>query len=232
MCYPDIGALDTRQGAKRFLKLISHLATHLDGLDILMIDTVSRVVVGNENDADTWSKFYQYSMLPLRRNGIAINRMDHLGKDPGKGPRGSSHKLSDVDADFRLTAAFKGSDDLTLTLGKRRRQHFTQSMSVKRLDGPLRHEPVLQSLDMRLRNKDGTIKPLNPDVAVLVTDLDALGVSTKMGRDKAQADYKQRGGALVARNEVWSAAIKFRRETAKSNGTNGQQTSAQNGQQT
>lgn len=232
MCYPDIGALDTRQGAKKFLKLVSDLANDLDGLDILTIDTVSRVIVGNENDADTWSKFYQYSMLPLRRYGIAINRMDHLGKDPDRGPRGSSHKLSDVDADFRLTAAVKGSDDLTLTLGKRRRQHYTQSMGVKRLDGPLRHEPVLQLLDMRLRNKDGTVKPLSPDVAALVANLDSFGVSITLGRAKAQADYKQRGGALVARNEVWSAAIKFRRETAKTNGTNGQQTSAQNGQQT
>ena len=85
---------------------------------------------------------------------------------------------------------------------------------------------------MRLRNKDGTVKPLSPDVAALVADLDSFGVSITLGRAKAQADYKQRGGALVARNEVWSAAIKFRRETAKTNGTNGQQTSAQKGQQT
>ncbi|MGP4058438.1 AAA family ATPase [Mycobacterium sp. 4D054] len=135
VCYPDVGGLDTAKGSAEFLTLISDLAEPLGGVDLVVLETVSRFIDGGENDADTWSQFYRLAIQPLRDQKVAVLRLDHLGKDADKGPRGSSHKLSDVDADFRMTAARAGSDELTLKLGKRRRQHFVETLSVRRKDG-------------------------------------------------------------------------------------------------
>jgi len=216
VCYPDLGGLDTEKGAREFIALIDDLAAEMDGeVDLVVLDTVSRFISGGENDADTWSQFYRLAIQPLRDQKVAVLRLDHLGKDADKGPRGSSHKLSDVDADFRMTAARAGSDDLTLTLGKRRRQHFAQSMSLRRRDEPLRHELQPGAASFVVRNGDGTVTAMDPDTRLLIDDLDRLDVGTSIGRDKAQAEYLRAGGLIAARNDIWAAAVKFRKERAK-----------------
>lgn len=212
VCYPDVGGLDTAKGAREFLSLITDLADGLGGVDLVVFDTVSRFIDGGENDADTWSQFYRLAIQPLRDQQVAVLRLDHLGKDADKGPRGSSHKLSDVDADFRMTAARVGSDDLTLTLGKRRRQHFAQVLTVRRKDEPLRHEINAGAASFVVRTADGTVTTLDPDTKSLVADLDQLGVNVRLGRERAQAAYTQAGGTLSARASVWAAALRFRKE--------------------
>lgn len=215
VCYPDVGGLDTAKGAAEFHRLIADLADELDSVDLVVLDTVSRFIDGGENDADTWSQFYRLAIVPLRDQKVSVLRLDHLGKDADKGPRGSSHKLSDVDADFRMTAARAGSDDLTLTLGKRRRQHFAQTLTLTRKDGPLRHEIQTAAGSFVVRTADGTVTMLDPDANALVAELDRHSVNVGFGRDKAQTAYKQAGGALTARNDIWAAALKFRKERAK-----------------
>lgn len=216
ICYPDLAGLDTPKGAKEFLALIAKTAAELDDcVDLVVFDTVSRFIEGGENDADTWSQFYRLAIQPLRDQKIAVLRLDHLGKDADRGPRGSSHKLSDVDADFRMTAAKAGSDDLTLTLGKRRRQHFAQTLTVTRKDGPLRHELHTSPASFIVRTADGTVVSLDPDTNALVADLDQLNVSDEFGRDKARKTYIQAGGSIAARDVVWAAAVRFRKERAK-----------------
>lgn len=215
VCYPEVGGLDTAKGAREFLALIQSVAADMDGqVDLVVLDTVSRFIDGGENDADTWSQFYRLAIQPLRDQQVAVLRLDHLGKDADRGPRGSSHKLSDVDADFRMTAARAGSDDLTLTLGKRRRQHFAQALSVRRRDDPLRHELSTGAASFVVRTADGTVTMLDPGTNTLVADLDRLGIPVDLGRLKAQAAYAGARGALTASNQAWSAAIKFRRERA------------------
>lgn len=215
VCYPDVGGLDTAKGAREFRSLITDLADGLGGVDLVVFDTVSRFIDGGENDADTWSQFYRLAIQPLRDQQVAVLRLDHLGKDADKGPRGSSHKLSDVDADFRMTAARVGSDDLTLTLGKRRRQHFAQVLTVRRKDEPLRHEINAGAASFVVRTADGTVTTLDPDTKALVADLDQLGVNVRLGRERAQAAYTQAGGTLSARASVWAAALRFRKERDK-----------------
>lgn len=215
VCYPDVGGLDTPNGAREFLALVSDLAGELDGVDLVVLDTVSRFIEGGENDADTWSQFYRLAIAPLRDQKVSVLRLDHLGKDADKGPRGSSHKLSDVDADYRMTAARAGSDDLTLTLGKRRRQHFAEAMTVVRKDGPLRHELRTSAASFVVRTADGTVTAIDPETNALVAELDRLDVATAFGREKAKAAYKQAGGTLTADNQHWTAAVGFRKKRAK-----------------
>jgi AAA domain/Bifunctional DNA primase/polymerase, N-terminal len=217
VCYPDLaGGLDTPNGAREFLTLIDDLAQGLNGeLDLVVLDTVSRFIDGGENDADTWSQFYRRAIQPLRERKVAVLRLDHLGKDADKGPRGSSHKLSDVDADFRLTADKPGSDDLTLTLGKRRRQHFAETVRLRRLDNPLRHELATDVTALGVQLANGLTVPADPDVAALVADLDRLTIDAALSRARAKAAYKAAGGIRTVRDQLWSAAIKFRRDRAK-----------------
>lgn len=220
--FPDLGGLDTERGSREFLALIEDLAATMGGeVDLVVLDTVSRFIESGENDADTWSQFYRRAIQPLRDKHIAVLRLDHLGKDADKGPRGSSHKLSDVDADYRLTADKPGGDDLTLALGKRRRQHFAETLRLRRLDGPLRHEPSTDAMALGVTLASGQVVPADRQVAALVTELDGLGIPVSMGRSKAQRSYLATGGTVKASNAVWTAALKFRRNLAARTAQNG-----------
>ena len=224
VAFPDLGGLDTARGAHEFLSLIDDLRDQLGGVDLIVLDTVSRFIDGGENDADTWTQFYRRAIQPLRDQQIAVLRLDHLGKDADKGPRGSSHKLSDVDADYRMTAAKPGSDDVTLTLGKRRRQHFTDRVRLRRRDDPLRHEPATNTLSLSVTLGSGQVVPANTHVAALVAELDALNIPIpNIGRDKAKTAYVAAGGSIRASNDVWADALKFRRERANHAVNNGGQ---------
>ncbi|WP_066898655.1 AAA family ATPase [Mycolicibacterium houstonense] len=224
VCFPDLAGLDTPKGSREFLTLVSDLARDLDGeLDLVVLDTVSRFIDGGENDADTWSQFYRRAVQPLRERKVTVLRLDHLGKDADRGPRGSSHKLSDVDADYRLTADKPGGDDLTLTLGKRRRQHFAETVSLRRLDGPLRHEPGASTLALGVTLASGQVVPADRKVAALVAELDRLGIGVALGRPKSQAAVSAAGGSVQASNAVWTAALKFRRDRAAHAAQNGGQ---------
>ncbi|MGE2835134.1 AAA family ATPase [Mycobacterium sp. SMC-4] len=225
VCYPDLAGLDTANGAREFLQLVSELSKNLGGCDLVVFDTVSRFIAGGENDADTWSQFYRNAIQPLRDQKIAILRLDHLGKNADLGPRGSSHKLSDVDADFRLTTPTPGSNDLALTLGKRRRPHFAETVRLRRIDNPLRHEHRSLAAGLTTQRSDGTVAAVDQQVAGLVDDLDSLGVDPTLGRAAAQKAYGAAGGTLTGSNQRWNAAVKVRKSNAQAQAGNGGQSS-------
>ena len=97
-CWPALPALDTREGGRHLLALAVTA-----GADLVIIDTTSRVISGRENDADTFLQLSRYSLVPLRRRGIAVLRLDHPGKDNSRGQRGSSAKDGDPDTVWRLS---------------------------------------------------------------------------------------------------------------------------------
>jgi hypothetical protein len=70
--------------------------------DIVIIDTVSRFIQGNENDSSTWLALYRRIHEPLKARGVACLRLDHFGKDEDRGSRGSSSKSQDVDHVWEL----------------------------------------------------------------------------------------------------------------------------------
>lgn len=89
--------LDTKDGGRELLD-----AALAWGVQLVVVDTMSRAVSGDENDADTVRKFYQHTGRLLKAHGIAWLRIDHAGKDGDKGQRGSSAKNDDVDVVWRL----------------------------------------------------------------------------------------------------------------------------------
>lgn len=134
LSFPNLAKLDTERGSK---ELLAAALTY--GTPIIVIDTVSRAVQGEENSNDTWLSWFRFTGLKMKQHGIAMIRLDHSGKDVEKGQRGGSAKSGDVDAVWRMT---KRSEDLIDFVCEANRFPIVeQSFTVKRTNegGVLRH---------------------------------------------------------------------------------------------
>jgi hypothetical protein len=96
--------LDTHDGGMELLAAAQDWRCQL-----VIIDTMSRAVSGEENDADTVRKFYHHSGRVLKANDIAWLRLDHAGKARERGQRGSSAKNDDVDVVWQLKRTETGA---------------------------------------------------------------------------------------------------------------------------
>lgn len=94
--FPAIHDMDTELGGLDVLELCRHFEC-----DVLMIDTLSRVVRGEENSNDTYRNFYNHTGRLLRANSIALSRLDHEGIVRGR-TRGATAKNDDVDLVYGL----------------------------------------------------------------------------------------------------------------------------------
>ncbi len=137
LSFPTLAKLDTARGAQELLAAIAHYRT-----EIVVIDTVSRAVQGEENENDTWLNFYKHTGLRLKQAGVALIRLDHAGKDETKGQRGGSAKSGDVDAVWRMSR--EGDDTFDLTCEAQRFPIHETRLTVRRVDDEngLRHEVI------------------------------------------------------------------------------------------
>ena len=119
---PSLPPLDTEAGGQALLA-----AALAVGAELVIIDTTSRVISGDENDADTMRAFYRYTGLRLKQAGITWARLDHAGKDASKGARGSSAKNDDVDVVLRLERTDAGQK---LTATHRRMSWYPEVTNV------------------------------------------------------------------------------------------------------
>lgn len=101
LCYlsfPTLAGLDSERGSQELVA-----AVQVYNCEVVVIDTVSRSVSGEENENDTWLNFYRHTGLKMKQHGVAMIRLDHTGKDESKGQRGGSAKSGDVDAIWKLS---------------------------------------------------------------------------------------------------------------------------------
>jgi len=189
--FPTLAALDTPAGGRQLVN-----SAIFNDVDMVVIDTVSRTVSGEEDRNDTWLDFYRHTGLPLKRAGIAMLRLDHAGKDASKGQRGGSAKGGDVDAVWRLS---KVTDDtFRLECEMARQQIATRSLTLRRRSFPLlRHE---------LTGKLAAVDALELDI---VAKLDELRVPRDAGRETCRQALKSDG--VKASTAVLAAAIKRRK---------------------
>lgn len=141
LSYPNMAALDSEKGAKELMAAIGAYEC-----SIVIIDTVSRAIMGEENENDTWLKFNRFSGMAMKRAGISMIRLDHSGKDTSKGQRGGSAKSGDVDAVWRMT---KDGDIITLKCEAERFPITLKEFSLKRCESPLRHQMTVNSYQIR-----------------------------------------------------------------------------------
>ena len=127
--------LDTAAGGAMVLDAVQRT-----GAELLVIDTQSKVLEGDENDAGTMTRFFKHTLGPLKALGVTVLLFDHLGRVASKGARGSSQKPADVDAVWTMTT--RGENKLTLTRSHNRTRHGEDLLYVERLLEPLRHELI------------------------------------------------------------------------------------------
>jgi hypothetical protein len=132
LSFPELPAFDSASGGKALVEIVDQL-----DVGLVIIDTVSRVVSGEENSNDTWNRLYRHTELPLKQRGVAMMRVDHTGKDATKGARGGSAKSGDVDRVIRMTSNRNGQIMLR-TEAARTRGGF-ESITLERRDTPNLH---------------------------------------------------------------------------------------------
>lgn len=201
--FPSLPALDSARGGRHLLALaVAHRA------DLVVIDTVSRTIQGSENDADTFHALYRHALAPLKGRGVAVLRLDHSGKDPEQGQRGSSAKASDVDAVWMLVK--RSETSLYLRRQESRSPHGADLVQLVRRTHPLRHEVLgHEAVD------DGP-------VVELAAVLDGLGLPPTAGRERARAALAA-AGHRVSTSDL-AAAIRYRKgrlQGGDSDGRNG-----------
>jgi len=132
LSFPTMASLDSEKGSNELMAAV----TAYD-CTIVVIDTVSRAIEGEENENDTWLNFYRHTGLKMKQAGISMIRLDHSGKDGSKGQRGGSAKSGDVDAVWRMT---REEDMVTLKCEAERFPVGLKEFSLHRRENPLRHE--------------------------------------------------------------------------------------------
>jgi KaiC/GvpD/RAD55 family RecA-like ATPase len=192
LSYPTLAALDTERGSQELLAAALHYQA-----EVIVIDTVSRSVDGDENENDTWLNFYRHTGKKLKQHEIALIRLDHSGKDETKGQRGGSAKVGDVDAVWRMSRV---SDDVfRLDCEANRMQVTERTLVLHREVGPLRHR-----VDSLGRTAVWDIK-----TKAIIEAADAAGLT----RDASNRDVQKaaRAAGVKAPNEVVSNAVRLRK---------------------
>lgn len=192
---PSLPPLDSIEGGDALLSIAEE---HRPA--VIAIDTLSRVLAGEENASDTLRNFYTHTSLPLKAMGITLVRLDHAGKDLERGQRGTSAKADDVDLVWQLSAT---EDGVRLKATHRRQAWVPEVVDLVRLSDPLRHERAAQAWP------SGT--------AELARSLAAMGLSHHESTRAVQAALRAAGSP--ARRELIVAAQRWRRQSLEPAGT-------------
>jgi len=129
---PALPSADTPEGGRDINRL-----AELVKADVVVLDTFSRAVEGDENDADTVRAFYRWTGIHLKAAGRAFIRIDHAGKDLSKGQRGTSAKNDDVDIVWQIAKTDQG---MKLTAKKRRMGWVPETVDLTMTDNPLTYD--------------------------------------------------------------------------------------------
>lgn len=185
--FASLPPLDSPIGGQHLLALAA-----LNAAALVVLDTTTRMVAGRENDSDTFLQLYRCSLVPLKRRGITVLRLDHPGKDSERGQRGSSAKDGDVDTIWQLTTVTDGLE-YRMERTKSRSGHGDPGFTLRRRYGPLRHEWGC---------------PEDSPLTKIIGQLDDLGVLAGAGRPTARAALKAAG--IKVSNTQLEAAIRAR----------------------
>lgn len=186
---PDLPPLDTPEGADVLMATVTR-----DKAALVIIDTTGRVVEGKENDADTMRAYYRHTGRQLKAAGITVWRLDHAGKDPSRGQRGTSAKDEDVDLVWELTA--REGNTVRLRATHRRQKWVPEQLDLVRLEEPLRHELAAET----------TWPKGTEDVAAVLDQLAVpLDATTRTAVEALRAANNSKRRAVVV------AALKWRK---------------------
>lgn len=165
------------------------------GAELVVIDTMARAVAGDENEADTYRRFFRHTGRIIKASGAALLRLDHAGKDVMKGQRGSSGKDDDVDIVFRMISDGKR---IVLRCTRKRVPYVSDEIELTRHEEP--------TLKHTTNNENHTWPAGTNDTAA---DLDTLKVP--LDATVGTALRALRAAGMGRRTLVVSEALKWRR---------------------
>ncbi len=198
LSFPTMAALDSKAGGEQLLSAIAAYQA-----EVVVIDTVSRAVKGDENENDTWLAFYRHTGLLLKQAQVALIRLDHSGKDETKGQRGGSAKSGDVDAIWRMSKVTTGDSVFSLECDASR---IHIPMGLRQITIHRETEPTLHHrVDAAGAAALGKVQ--TDDV---VAWLDSNGYPDDTPIREAAEAYREHGGK--AGQHLIQAAVKQRKE--------------------
>ena len=126
----SIAPLDTALGGQMLMDIV-----HQFNADLVVIDTMTMLVQGDEQSSNTYRDFDRFVSVPLKHEERSLVRLDHMGKNGDM--RGSSHKAGYVDLVWKL----EKKHDLTLTCRKSRLSvvKLGEKLTFTIKEDPLRH---------------------------------------------------------------------------------------------
>lgn len=189
--YPQIPPMDTKEGGETLLRLCRR-----DEVSVVSIDTLSRVVKGEENSNDTYRNFYNHTGRLLKANGIAMARLDHAGH-AGNHSRGASAKADDVDLVYLL----RKRADKDEQPGYRLERTHARIVAAEFIDLVLNDEPV--------SIKSSAVRTWSENAIKKARELDAVAVPIDASQRDAIRMLKE-GGYSVGKTGFLMEALKLR----------------------
>lgn len=201
LSFPTLPTLDSEAGGRELAEL-----AELHDASLVIIDTLARVVRGDENSADTYRHLYRYALAPLKAQRRAVVRLDHMGKVGASGARGSSAKNDDVDAVWLLSQRVEkgGLAYVTLTLERQRgNAHPDRVKILREVDPFLRHIAIEDE------------PPLGDQLRIqeTIVEMNRLKLDPETGGKRARTALRAAG--FKVRNDIVVAAVKARKKAAE-----------------
>lgn len=201
LSFPNIPDLNSKSGGEVFTQLLEMYKPKL-----VILDTFSRFVDGEENSSATVQEFYKWCGKLMKKMKIAYIRIDHMGKDPEKEARGSSAKRDDVDLIWLMKESTpKGRFEL---INKKSRVLISEDrLILDRTSNPLTHR-ILSGIDWATLISEAS----KADMALaLITEHVEKNPSSRLGRAAVWSALKARCNAEeISRKTLWDAIERFR----------------------
>lgn len=187
---PTLPPLNTAEGGAALMDIAT---THK--ADVVIVDTLARIAVGEENSNDTWIGLGTHTLLRLKSEAITSVWLGHAGKDLERGERGGSAKGDAVDCIWEQSRGDNGA--VRLANKKRRSGWVPETVGLRRVE----HHGVLSYELTEDVYPTGTGDAVN--------HLDRLGAPRDMTNRAARALLKEHD--IAARSDALAAAVKWRR---------------------
>lgn len=195
----DLPPLNRPDGAEALGAFLDKIAARFGETHIVVvIDTIGRAVVGEENSNDTIMDFYRYAGSVLRTRGCTWVRLDHTGHE-AEHARGGSAKRDDVDIVWKHERTDGGCK---LIADKRRTSWVPERVNFDRQEAP-----ILRYVNVPLSWPAGT-----QDTAEKLSALHVPINTTVTAACKALREAES-----GRRTEVVRAAVKWRQVKGASN---------------
>jgi AAA domain len=197
LSFPTLPPLDSMAGGADIIDVAAH-----HDVALVVLDTLARVVAGEENSADTYRNLYRHTLAPLKAARRAVVRLDNRGKSPNAGARGSSAKNDDVDVVWQLTQTPGPEGEAYVSLKCERQRgsaHPDQIHLVRDSTPQLRHVARPATLS----------PPEQKRVGECIEAMKRLGLPPDTGRPRALKVLRESG--FKVRNDTVMAAVKARK---------------------